>query len=561
MIIDELFEAPQQCPECGGISFSDLILAEKKDACYYKVKSSAKVWPSAYASGRLVQCRKKGAGNYGNKSEGVMEMDKSQTPPGRDGSTDSDAGKKEYTAKIITPKKAVKDGAKILNKVLNKKKGVAEGSLSEKINPKTLTRGFVQEKDMGWYTLQAVGDFASRMANEPPTMEIYAMLKPEAGQRDGKQIGQLSLKIAQGRFLKDNPGAEALVAGGVDVDAAYQRKGVASSMYQFAKELGNDVIASVDQSDDAVAMWKGMQAKGVAEDTAQPLSVQQLATISDEALDNAYGYGRSTSGNTFGWQANLKSAAFAKQMIDQGVTDIEAISDAIHKGWNTTAQAFVQNPKQFDDTAKLAAAGKLEAKLQQRAQLMKQNYAQLPEEEKEKDRVVARALLQALRGSQQPGIAEGKADYNFDIEDLKRLERIRDLATLKAQALALISKPSAKPMKPEKVEWFKNALERMNSPMKVIKLMYDLLLSGEGNAVVGTRSSMNPNSYRQRFGEQGMAEGNKKSEPPEADYGADYQDMVARVKKLAGLGPMKTVYDPTRRVYRNVPTAVQPPKK
>ena len=72
MIINDLFEAPQLCPECGGISFSDLILAEKKDACYYKVKASAKVWPSAYASGRLVQCRKKGAGNYGNKSEGRL---------------------------------------------------------------------------------------------------------------------------------------------------------------------------------------------------------------------------------------------------------------------------------------------------------------------------------------------------------------------------------------------------------------------------------------------------------------------------------------------------------
>jgi hypothetical protein len=129
MIISELFETPQMCPECGGISFSDLILAEKKDACYYKVKASAKVWPSAYASGRLVQCRKKGAGNYGNKSEGVMEMDKSQTPPGRDGSNDPNAGKKEYTAKTITPKTAAKDAVKILNKVFNKKKGVAEGQL------------------------------------------------------------------------------------------------------------------------------------------------------------------------------------------------------------------------------------------------------------------------------------------------------------------------------------------------------------------------------------------------------------------------------------------------
>ena len=44
-------------------------LAEKKDACYHKVKSRYKVWPSAYASGALVQCRKKGAKNWGNKSK------------------------------------------------------------------------------------------------------------------------------------------------------------------------------------------------------------------------------------------------------------------------------------------------------------------------------------------------------------------------------------------------------------------------------------------------------------------------------------------------------------
>jgi hypothetical protein len=66
-------ESHMTCPECGGPAFSDLLLAEKKDACYHKVKASAKVWPSAYASGRLVQCRKKGAANYGNKSEGVAE--------------------------------------------------------------------------------------------------------------------------------------------------------------------------------------------------------------------------------------------------------------------------------------------------------------------------------------------------------------------------------------------------------------------------------------------------------------------------------------------------------
>jgi hypothetical protein len=39
-----------------------------KDACYRKVKSRYKVFPSAYASGAIAKCRKKGAKNWGNKS-------------------------------------------------------------------------------------------------------------------------------------------------------------------------------------------------------------------------------------------------------------------------------------------------------------------------------------------------------------------------------------------------------------------------------------------------------------------------------------------------------------
>jgi len=37
-----------------------------KDDCYHKVKARYDVWPSAYASGALVKCRKKGAANWGN---------------------------------------------------------------------------------------------------------------------------------------------------------------------------------------------------------------------------------------------------------------------------------------------------------------------------------------------------------------------------------------------------------------------------------------------------------------------------------------------------------------
>ena len=55
----------------------------KKDACYKKIKAAVKrkggAWPSAYASGRLVQCRKKGAANWNeggsDKNEGLREAE------------------------------------------------------------------------------------------------------------------------------------------------------------------------------------------------------------------------------------------------------------------------------------------------------------------------------------------------------------------------------------------------------------------------------------------------------------------------------------------------------
>jgi hypothetical protein len=107
-------------------------------------------------------------------------------------------------------------------------------------------------------------------------------------------------------------------------------------------------------------------------------------------------------------------------------------------------------------------------------------------------------------------------------------------------------------------------------------------------------------SFRKKFQEQGMAEGTAGLPDPnnfdsDNDYydaldaygkpqaiDADYENMdetkekignmgadafdaaLSRMKKLAGAGPLKTVYDPARRVYKNVPHAVQPaqqPKK
>jgi len=66
--IDE-YIAKSECPECGGHMVSEDELTEEKDACYHKVKSRYSVFPSAYASGALVKCRKVGAANWGNKTK------------------------------------------------------------------------------------------------------------------------------------------------------------------------------------------------------------------------------------------------------------------------------------------------------------------------------------------------------------------------------------------------------------------------------------------------------------------------------------------------------------
>jgi len=76
--------AEEKCPHCGGVMVSEELMNEKKDACYYKVKSRYKVWPSAYASGALVKCRKSHGswGNGGKKNEssileGIESVDES----------------------------------------------------------------------------------------------------------------------------------------------------------------------------------------------------------------------------------------------------------------------------------------------------------------------------------------------------------------------------------------------------------------------------------------------------------------------------------------------------
>jgi hypothetical protein len=62
---------PDRKGKAKNVATEETVIEAKgeKDACYHKVKSRYSVWPSAYASGALVKCRKKGAANWGNSTK------------------------------------------------------------------------------------------------------------------------------------------------------------------------------------------------------------------------------------------------------------------------------------------------------------------------------------------------------------------------------------------------------------------------------------------------------------------------------------------------------------
>jgi hypothetical protein len=123
----------------------------------------------------------------------------------------------------------------------------------------------------------------------------------------------------------------------------------------------------------------------------ESISIEELAAISDKALHDRYHYPLSTPGKNFGWLANLESAKAALNLIKQGATNIDMIADAVHSGWNITAMADYNGELDLDTPTP-------DEKKLKRYKLAQQSYAELSEEEKEKDRVVARALLKKLKG-------------------------------------------------------------------------------------------------------------------------------------------------------------------
>ncbi len=104
--------------------------AGEKDACYKKVKARYSVWPSAYASGALVKCRKVGAANWGNKTK-KEEFDRFQQVQEKCWKGYKRVGMKKKGGKLVpncVPEEVQNEGA-----AWTKKSGKSEsGGLNEK---------------------------------------------------------------------------------------------------------------------------------------------------------------------------------------------------------------------------------------------------------------------------------------------------------------------------------------------------------------------------------------------------------------------------------------------
>jgi hypothetical protein len=456
MIIDELFEAPQQCPECGGISFSDLILAEKKDACYHKVKASAKVWPSAYASGRLVQCRKKGAANYGkSKNEGVAEGSDEIRTAGR--------GAIRIPGDMSAPhwREPTWSFQEIAQKL-----GIPVSALNllafNRVGgfPEALPGLAARHGSKKYYKQSEIKRWVNANNVREKLKQGMAEAKPPGLRRDPLDLPPL-----------EGPGSGGGSGGG----------GGTSPRWSSTKIPGVDVHTgppptvtkppNINRQIDPVSDVPAYVRRGLPDPVTTPVGKPKITVRPGETQSQAmqrtkaeqeFGkFLQGQGGQSFG-------TAGAGRGGQGGPTAAQATS-----GSNQIPTIKLPNGQTIPDPARLSPSG-------------------------------------------QYNTQSGSSTRRDSIDKIERDDKIA------VDAMANRARQSV--------------------------------------ADREARIKVQP-SWKNRDTDVDLEEASrKKREEPEVEYDDEYDAMVARVKKLAGLGPMKTVYDPKKRQYRNMPTAQQPKK-
>jgi GNAT superfamily N-acetyltransferase len=153
-------------------------------------------------------------------------------------------------------------------------KTVKQG-LAETINSSILNKKFKHKQVIGDYTYTATSeDFEGS-----PLLWIKAY--------DGKkEIGHILFEIiVRSPGGKRKASADYLESGGTEVDPAYRDKGVASTMYAYAKMLGNDIQASYNQTSQGKAMWKAWEKAG---DAKHLIGTSMESTVSEDLNEGPF---------------------------------------------------------------------------------------------------------------------------------------------------------------------------------------------------------------------------------------------------------------------------------
>jgi adenylate kinase family enzyme len=465
MIIDELFEAPQQCPECGGISFSDLILAEKKDACYHKVKASAKVWPSAYASGRLVQCRKKGAANYGNKNEGV-----------------------------------------------------AEGSLEEGVNDPHIFKAIAMIGPMGagksTIARQLVGGSGLRSLNLDNFNELLI--------KQGKVVGgnltpdqlERSWQLTQAQKGNWVDGRLGLLIDG----SGRNVEGLVKPLLQL-EALGYDTMVILVN----VSLETSLQRQ-------QSRAAQQA---------QQYGTGRNVP-------ADLAKSSY--DQIQQNIPKLQQLYGNKLLIINNEGAVDLTQEKTIVDRflsappSKPAAVEWIKSQGASQGQQLDKRLAQQQRQQSAAQRAptyTQQGMAETRRGQIPMTLKPGETD-NIEPENSEGFKKLpaykQGQQAQQSRGKDLIQQSPYTYQSDQDWAYRNGAFDARQAATSADFAKRGPLTTAEGEQKKGA-------DYR---------------DPKEVDYDGEYDAMVSRVKRLAGLGPMKTVYDPNKRVYRNMPTAQQP---
>ena len=115
--------------------------------------------------------------------------------------------------------------------------------IPEATNPDIHHSAFKHEQEIGGLLYKAEADNDSGWGTQL-NITVY----------DGKK------EIASTEFIMDED-ADSLVSASTWVLPKYQERGVASTMYAYAKMLGNDIVPSRIQTDQGNAMWRSWNQK------------------------------------------------------------------------------------------------------------------------------------------------------------------------------------------------------------------------------------------------------------------------------------------------------------